>query len=133
MRSLFLSAFFYTLGVFAVGFALGTIRVLFLAPRIGEGPAVAVELPLMLAASYLVAGPVLRHWRVPGKIRPRLAMGALAFAILMLFEATLSLTLFGNSPGQHLARYEHPVAWLGLAGQLIFAAMPVLLLVKARD
>jgi len=128
MKPVFLSAFFYTLCVFAIGFVLGAVRVLFLAPRIGEMAAVAIELPLMLFASYLVVKPVLRHWRIPRRFGPRLAMGLLAFAILMLLEVTLSLTLFGNTLAQHVARYGEPVAWLGLAGQLVFAAMPLILL-----
>lgn len=133
MRSICLAAFFYTSGVFAVGFVLGAFRVIFLAPRVGEMPAVAIELPLMLIASYFIAKAVLHHWHVPRHVVPRLSMGALAFAILMVFEVTLSLTLFGNSLEQHLARYGRPVAWLGIAGQLVFAAMPVLLLARARD
>lgn len=133
MRTVFLPALVYTLAVFAVGFVLGAVRVLFLAPRVGEMTAVAVEMPLMLFASFLVAKVVLRHWRVPARPWPRFCVGVLAFVILMILEVTLSLTLFGNSPAQHLAHYARPVAWLGLAGQLVFAAMPLLLLVRERD
>ncbi|MCK7613789.1 hypothetical protein [Roseibium sediminicola] len=128
MKSVFLSAFSYSLCVFAIGFVLGAVRVLFLAPQAGELTAVAVELPLMLLASYLVAKPVLRHWRIPRRFGDRLAMGSLAFAILMVFEVTLSLTVFGNTLAQHLSRYGEPVAWLGLAGQMVFAAIPLILL-----
>lgn len=52
----------YVAIVFAVGFALGTVRVMLLAPRIGEVAAVACELPLMLAAPWLAAGWVLARW-----------------------------------------------------------------------
>ena len=40
--------------VFLIGFILGTIRVLLLAPRLGETTAVIAEVPVMLAASWFV-------------------------------------------------------------------------------
>jgi len=55
-------------------------------------------------------------------------MGAMAFAVLMVLEAVVSRYLFGNSWSEHLAHYSDPQAWLGLAGQLVFAAMPTVLL-----
>jgi hypothetical protein len=59
-------------------------------------------------------------------------MGAIAFALLMVLEFGVSTLLFGNTPGAHLARYAEAVPLLGLAGQLVFAAMPCLLLLRAR-
>ena len=44
----------YAIVVFSIGFILGTIRVLLLAPRLGETTAVIVEAPIMLAASWFV-------------------------------------------------------------------------------
>jgi hypothetical protein len=42
----------YSVGVFAIAFALGTIRTLWLAPAIGAIAAVAMEVPLILAVSW---------------------------------------------------------------------------------
>jgi hypothetical protein len=50
MTDLFLGLRYFT-GVFAVGFLLGTIRKLWLAPAIGDLAAVGVELPVMIGAS----------------------------------------------------------------------------------
>ena len=63
----------YWAAVFALGFVLGTIRVLWLAPLIGLLPATALELPFMLAASWLVAGLVIARfgWRGAGRWRAR--------------------------------------------------------------
>lgn len=83
--------------VFAVGFALGTVRTLFLAPRLGELLAVVIELPLMLGASWLACGWAVRRWRIAPTAGPRLTMGAFAFALLIIAEATLSLTTFDRS------------------------------------
>jgi hypothetical protein len=41
--------------VFAVGFVLGTIRTLWLVPRVGTRTAELMEMPLMLAATILAA------------------------------------------------------------------------------
>ena len=47
--------------VFAVGFVLGALRVTFLAPAVGPLPAVALELPVMLAASWWTCGWLMRR------------------------------------------------------------------------
>jgi hypothetical protein len=111
--------------VFAVGFALGTVRVLALAPRLGEAGAVLVELPVMLAVSWLACGLVLDRWRVPAGWRPRLAMGGVALGLLILAELGVSVLGFGRSVGEHFATYRSWGPALGLAAQLAFAAMPL--------
>ena len=44
----------YAIIVFVIGFMLGTIRVLLVAPRLGETTADIIEAPIMLAASWFV-------------------------------------------------------------------------------
>ena len=44
----------YAITVFLTGFILGTIRVLLLAPRLGETTAVIIEAPIMLAVGWFV-------------------------------------------------------------------------------
>jgi hypothetical protein len=44
----------YAIIVFLIGFILGTIRVLPLAPRLGETTAVIIEAPIILMASWFV-------------------------------------------------------------------------------
>jgi hypothetical protein len=55
-----------------------------------------------------------------------LIMGAVAFALLMIAELCLSMVLFGRSLIGHLEPYRSSSALLGLAGQLGFAAMPLI-------
>src|SRR6185295_16425138 len=45
----------YFASVFFIGFVLGVIRTLWIAPRLGEHVAELVEMPVMVAASFLVA------------------------------------------------------------------------------
>lgn len=117
------AAIAYWAVVFALGFVLGTIRVLWLAPRVGLMPATALELPIILAASWFAAGWLVRRFAIAQQ-GEALAVGALAFAILMLAECALALTLMAQSPGQWLTGLAAPHALLGLVGQGIFALMP---------
>jgi hypothetical protein len=109
---------------FALGFVLGVVRILLLVPRLGETMAVALELPLILTASWFICARLLRSRRLG--VAAATAMGAVAFAFLMLAEAVLGLSLGGLSLSGHLARYGTPVGLLGLGGQLLFSAFPVI-------
>lgn len=118
--------------VFALGFALGALRVLVVAPLLGKLGAVLVELPLMLAASALACLFLVRRLAVPPAAAPRLVMGGLAFALLMLGEVAVSALGFGRTLAEHLATYRAAEAQLGLAAQLVFALLP-LALGRRRD
>ncbi len=114
----------YFLTVFAVAFALGVLRVLVIAPYLGAFAAVALEVPVLLAVSWFVAGGVLRRW--PLNVADRIGMGALAFGMLMIAELGLSVLFFGQTAGDLVAGWGTLPGALGLAGQLGFAAMPAL-------
>jgi len=112
--------------VFAVAFGLGVLRTLVLAPRVGDLTAVALEVPLLLLWSWVACGLVLSRWPVPPRPGPRLAMGGVAFALLMAAELALSAILGGRSPSAWLASLLTPPGALGLGGQVLFALVPVL-------
>lgn len=114
------AALAYVLPVFALAFAFGVLRVTLIAPRTGPLPAVALELPLVLALSWAVAGRVLRRWPQT----PRLGMGLISFLLLMLLELATALA-FGQTPGQFLAAMATPPGMLGLAGQIGFGLIPL--------
>lgn len=121
----FLAGISYFAVIFALGFALGTVRVLAIAPRLGETAAVIIELPIMLAASWWVCGRLLHRLGVQPKVADRLTMGGTAFVLLMLAEFGVSVFAFGRTPGEHLATYGSASALLGLTAQIAFAAMPL--------
>ena len=75
----------YAVTVFAIGFLLGTARVLLLAPRVGSTVAVLVETPVILAASWYVAG-----LRSPA--------GAIGFAAQVCFATFPLLNVFVSRP-----------------------------------
>jgi hypothetical protein len=117
----------YFAGVFAVGFLLGTIRTLWLAPAVGELAAVVMELPIMIAISGWWCRRLLARQPLP--TAGRAVMGGTAFLWLMLAELALSLA-FGRTMGEHLAGLLTPPGLLGLAGQFVFAALPVVIRIK---
>jgi hypothetical protein len=125
MPRVILPALLYVATVFAAAFILGTLRVLVLVPRLGELAAVALEVPVVLGLSWLVAGWVLRRWPLP-RLDERLAMGGLAFALLMLAETVLGLTLFGRTIAEILAGMATLPGLVGLAGQIGFGLVPAL-------
>ena len=110
--------------VFAAAFAFGVLRVTLIAPAVGALTAVTLEVPLILALSWLVAGWVLRRWTL--SVGQALGMGGLAFLILMLAEFALAFTLSGQTPPDYAATFATAPGALGLAGQIGFALMPAL-------
>lgn len=117
------AAIAYWAVVFALGFVLGTLRTLWLAPAIGLLPATLAELPVMLAASWWASGWLVRRFQI-ASATAALTMGGLAFALLMAAELGLAIVLMELSPAQWLAGLRQPHALIGLAGQLVFAALP---------
>ena len=123
---------FYFAIVFAAGFALGALRVTFIIPLIGELPAVALELPIILFVSWLVCRRLVARFSVSAMASHRAAMGALAFGLLMLAELGLSVLVFDRSGAEYLAHLLTAPGLLGLAGQIVFASMPLVLLRQRR-
>ena len=111
---------------FAAGFALGTIRVLAVVPRIGERAAELVEAPLMLAVVVAAARFVVRRF-VPGATAAaRLAVGLLGVALLLAVEFTVVLALRGLSPAEYFAGRDPVAGAVYVALLALFAAMPAL-------
>jgi hypothetical protein len=104
---------------------LGVLRALWLSPLLGDWLALAIELPIVLALSWKVCRYFNAAFDVANETVDRLAMGAVAFALLMIAEAALSTTLLGRSLAQHLAGYATWLGATGLGAQLVFAALPV--------
>lgn len=112
--------------VFTVAFAFGIVRTVWLAPLIGATPAVLIEVPLILIVSVLAAR------RIAGGGHPMarsvaIGIGAIAFTLLMIVEAALAVFAFGISVRDWLDALGRLPGSIGLAGQLLFAAMPLIL------
>ena len=120
-----MAALLYWAGIFALGFALGLIRTLWLTPLLGAPLAVTCELPIMLSASWLWSRHlVARHHVAAGA--PAIAMGVSAFALLMIAEFVLGAVGFGQSPADWFASFARPEGKIGLAGQMAYACLPLI-------
>jgi len=110
--------------VFAAGFVLGTLRVLAMVPLLGESAAVILEVPVMLAISWVVCASLTRRFTVPPEMSPRLVMGGVAFVLLLAAEIILSATVFGRGPVAFANELAKPTGAAGFAGQVLFAHIP---------
>jgi hypothetical protein len=115
----------YFLALFALGFVLGTIRVVFVVPRFGQLAGTVAEVPVMLTAAYVICRWALRHWRVTRTIAIRWAMVPYFLALLFAFETSLGLTLFGRPLSEQWAALVTFAGLLGLSAQIVAALLPV--------
>ncbi len=115
----------YSALVFGIGFVLGTVRVLLVAPRLGERMAELIEAPIMVFVSWLVARWLTR--RYTGTRRPvsSLAVGALALAFLLMLEVAVGSVLFGLSPGSALIKPDPVRTTSYYTALALFAVMPL--------
>jgi hypothetical protein len=113
--------------VFGAGFVLGTVRVLWIVPRIGTRAAELVESPLMLLVTIIAAAWINRRILAASSQAARLQVGLIALALLLAAEVGLGVILRGAPPLEILTDKD-PVSgtvYYGLLG--VFAAMPWLL------
>jgi hypothetical protein len=113
--------------VFALGFLLGTVRTVWLAPQLGDQTlAVLIELPLMLLGSWYVAQLLVEAFAVDDQGQ-RVATGLLAFILLLGSEAAVGYLLLSRPLAEWFAGLWVLPGVLGLFGQLLFACIPALL------
>lgn len=115
----------YFLSIFAFGVAFGTVRELFVEPKLGEVAAVLLELPFFLAACAVVSKMLIDRLPVLKSISAALASGLLAFALLVGTEIWLALWMPGLTLQDWLAQFRHAAPLLELAGQALAAFIPL--------
>ena len=121
----FLAGFIYFIVILAAGFILGAIRVAVFAPALGNTLSVVLQLPFMLAVAWFACRSIVRLCSVPAVTGPRVAMGVIAFAFLMLSQFGLG-EILGLSAVAQLQTYRTPAGLLGLVANLAYAAFPAL-------
>lgn len=122
MLRVFAAAFAYALGVFAVGCGLGTARELAVAPVLGPTAALAMELPIMVGASAIVARWLLARFHPPLRFGARLAIGVVGLVALVELEDLLTRALRGGTILEHWSAQtgtEFAITVAGLAGFLL--------------
>ena len=113
----------YAAIVFCVGFALGSIRVFLVVPRIGVRWAELLEAPLMLFVSFLIARVITHRFGPFGRAQCVL-IGILALAFMLLAEVSFVLVQ-GFSIPEYIASRDPVSGTAYLLSLAIFAAMPL--------
>ena len=112
--------------VFGAGFVLGTIRTLWIVPRLGTRTAELMETPIMFVVTILAARWIVLRLAVPSTPFARLGMGCIALGLLLVAEFGLVLWLRGLSIKEYLATRD-PVSGTVYYVMLgVFAIMPFL-------
>ncbi|HYL75491.1 MAG TPA: hypothetical protein VEU96_14865 [Bryobacteraceae bacterium] len=125
MRILKAGALYFVL-VFGAGFALGTIRVLWLLPRLGTRVAELMETPLMLVLTVVASRWVVRRFALPAAPAIRLGVGFVALGLLLAAELGMVLFVQGLTIQQYLANRDPVAGAVYLAALAAFAIMPLL-------
>ena len=121
MKRAFAAGVIYFLAVFALGFAFGVVRTMVLASHMGEMRSVLIEIPVMLSASWIICGLVLRRMRVSAQMQARIVMGATALGLLMTAEWLFGLCVLNRTVEEIVASYRSAVGAIGLVAQVAFA------------
>lgn len=119
------AALLYFAIVFGVGFLLGTIRTLFLVPRLGARAAKLLEMPVMLVVIVVTARVAVRSQSVPSRKSARLAVGCIGLILMLAAEFGLVLSLRGISIRQYLATRDPVAGTLYYIMLVVFALMPL--------
>jgi hypothetical protein len=113
--------------VFAAGFALGAVRVLWLEPEIGPLAAVLCESPFLVIAMAFAARWVPRALHLRPDLVSLGLMGLGALAVQQVADLAVGVYARGITPAQQLAHFATGPG-LVYAGLLVaFVAMPILL------
>ncbi len=119
------AALLYFAIVFGVGFVLGTIRTIWLVPRLGARAAELFEMPMMLVVIIIAAKLVIRVHSVPSTKSARLSVGGIALILMLVAEFGFMLWLRGIGIRQYFASRD-PVAGIVYYIMLgVFALVPL--------
>jgi hypothetical protein len=111
--------------VFGAGFLLGVIRVLWVAPRVGERSAELLEMPIMCLVSIVSARWIARRMVAPTPLR-LLGVGAVALGLLVSAEWGMVLFVRRITVHEYLASRD-PVSGMAFIIALgLFTIMPVI-------
>ena len=112
--------------VFGAGFVLGTVRTLWVVPRVGTRTAELLEMPIMLVVTIVAARWTVLRLALPSVPSARLGMGGIALVLLLVAEFTLVLWLRGLTIREYLASRDPVAGTVYYVMLAVFAIMPLL-------
>ncbi len=125
MRILTAGLLYFAL-VFGAGFALGTIRTVWVIPRVGTRTAELMETPIMVAVTIVAARWTVLRLAVASVLSFRLGMGCIALVLMLVAEFGFVLWLRGLSIRAYLATRDPVSGAVYYVMLAVFAAMPLL-------
>jgi len=125
MKQIVRAGVLYFALVFAAGFVLGTMRTLWVVPRLGSRAAELIEAPIMLGVSIFSARYLSRRLLLPATRLRRLASGAVALGLMLLAEFGFVLWVRGLTIQQYLATRDPISGTVYVMTLGVFAVIPV--------
>jgi len=110
--------------IFGVGFALGTVRLFLVVPRVGVREAELIEEPIMFVVILLAARWLVRRFTLES-VSEQLGAGIVGLGLLLTAEYAL-LRAQGLSLREDIARRDAVAGTVYLVMLLVFAVMPAL-------
>jgi len=114
----------YASMVFAVGFLLGSIRVPFLVPRIGQRNAELLEMPLMALVIIRSARHIVHRYTMAGKPLLRMLTGLVGLSMLLGVELSVNYFILGQTLRDYFVNRDSVSGPVYFASLGLFALMP---------
>ena len=130
MTSMVRASFLYFALVMGAGFLLGSVRVLFVVPHLGERWAELAEMPIMAMVIFVAAGYILRRYPEVQTRGRALVVGFTALALSVSAELALAVVLQSQSLAEYLASRDKISGSVYLVMLVAFALMPRLRLAR---
>ena len=111
--------------VFGAGFVLGTVRTMWVVPRVGTRTAELMEMPVMLVVTIVAARWIILHLLVPSVSSARLGMGGIALGLLLVAEFGLVRLVRGLSIRKYFATRDRVSGTVYYVLLVVFAVMPL--------
>jgi hypothetical protein len=112
--------------VFGAGFVLGTIRTLWVVPRVRARTAELMEMPIMLAVTIVAARWTVLHLSLPIMWSARLEMGCMALVLMLIAEFGFVLWIRGLSIKKYFSTRDPVSGAAYYVLLMVFAIVPVL-------
>lgn len=132
-HTIFKAGLLYFGTVFGVGFLLGIIRTLWIAPRFGTRAAELIESPFMLVVIICSARWILRRGVIASRRFDLLKVGFIALAMILVAEFTFVLLLRGISIADYFAERDPIAGTVYYIMLMAFALMPIFVCQEARE
>lgn len=115
--------------LFAIGFATGALRTVFLTPSLGRADAVLVELPFVMVAGWVLGAWLMASMEVAARFADRVVVTIVALGVGMAMEVLLGRLMEPRTMGEVVVFMVSPDNRIGLLAQALVCAFPLVQLV----